>query len=58
MYSGTSHQLASQGAALECAVVLGIAGNEYNDLLQLDATSRALGIETLEGQMATIIPRN
>jgi len=33
MYSGTSHQLASQGAALESAVVQGIAGAEYNELL-------------------------
>jgi hypothetical protein len=33
MYSGISHWLASQGAALESAVVQGVAGPEYMDLL-------------------------
>jgi hypothetical protein len=30
---GQSHYLACHGAALECAVVLGISGSEHKDLL-------------------------
>ena len=54
----TSHYLASHGASLESAVVQGISGKEHKDLLQLDATSRGLGVETFEGQMSIVIPRN
>ena len=43
---------------MECAVVLGISGSEHKDLLQLDATSRGLGVETDDGLMTVIIPRN
>ena len=31
--NGQSHYLAAQGAALECAVVLDVSGNEHKDLL-------------------------
>lgn len=54
----TSHYFASHGAALESAVVQGVSGKEHKDLLQLDATSRGLGLETSDGLMAVIIPRN
>lgn len=56
--NGHSQYLAAYGAALECAVVLGVSGSEHKDLLQLDATSRGLGIETEDGLMTIIIPRN
>jgi heat shock 70kDa protein 1/2/6/8 len=39
-------------------VVQGISGKEHKDLLQLDATSRGLGIETSDGNMIIMIPRN
>lgn len=56
--NGQSHFLAAHGASLECAVVMGISGQEHKDLLQLDATSRGLGIETDDGDMIIMIPRN
>ena len=54
----TAHYLACQGAALEAAIVQGISGKEHKDMLQLDCTSRALGIRTGTGQMVIMIPRD
>ena len=45
----TAHYLACHGAALEAAIVQGISGKEHKDMLQLDATSRALGLQLGEG---------
>ena len=42
------------GAALQA----GVLNEEVSDLLLLDVTSLSLGIETLGGEMTTIIPRN
>ena len=58
LHDNTAHFFASHGAALEAAIVQDIQGNEYKDLLQLDATSHSLGIRTNETDYTVIIPRN
>jgi molecular chaperone DnaK (HSP70) len=46
------------GAALEAGIVMGIVGNEFKNLLQIDAISQSLGIETEDGRMNILIERN
>ncbi|TNV80532.1 hypothetical protein FGO68_gene10521 [Halteria grandinella] len=54
----TSHFYACHGAALEAAVVQDISGSQHKNLLQLDATSRGLGLEVENGRMMIMIPRD
>src|SRR5688500_11206285 len=44
--------------AIGAAIQAGVLAGEVKDLLQLDVTPPALGIETLGGVMTTLIPRN
>src|SRR5699024_4310322 len=46
------------GAAVQAAILNGDESNMLQDLLLLDVTPLSLGIQTLGGQMTTIIPRN
>ena len=52
------NDLSAFGAALEAGIVMDVIGNDYKSLLQLDATSQNLGVETEDGKMHSIINRN
>ncbi|CDW91663.1 UNKNOWN [Stylonychia lemnae] len=52
------HDLSAYGAALEAGIVMGKMGPQFQNLLQIDATSYGLGIEVDNGKMQYIINRN